>query len=135
MPMNNSSIILFDGECHFCSEVVQFTIRRDPREHFTFAPLQSDTGQKLLRYAGLPSDNLDTFVLIENGKAYIQSTAALRVVRRLHKLWPILYAFIVVPKPIRNSIYRWVARNRYRWFGRSSTCMMPSPEITHRFLE
>lgn len=135
MPLRNSSIILFDGECHFCSEVVRFTIRRDPKARFTFAPLQSDTGQQLLRAAGLPPFNLDTFVLIENGQAYTQSNAALRVVRKLHMLWPILYIFIAVPKPIRNAIYQWVARNRYRWFGRSSACMMPTPEIRHRFLE
>ena len=130
-----TAIVLFDGVCHLCSSSVKFIIRRDPSARFRFAPLQSPIGQDLLRRHRLPADTSDTFVLIEGGRAYTRSTAALRVARRLSGLWPVAYLGIVVPRPVRDAIYRVIARNRYRWFGRRAECMLPTPEVKERFLQ
>ncbi len=132
--IEKQGIVLFDGVCNFCNDSVQFTIKRDPKGYFKFASIQSEEGQALLKQHSLPIDTIDTIVLIENGKAYTFSTAPLRVARKLNGLWSLLYIFILVPPFIRNPIYRWVARNRYKWFGKKDSCMMPSPEIRSRFL-
>lgn len=130
-----ASIVLFDGVCHLCNSSVNFIIRHDPHGRLKFAPLQSPVGQELLRQHNLSSDILDTFVLIESGRAYTRSTAALRVARRLSGLWPVAYVGIVVPRPIRDAVYRLIARNRYRWFGKRDACMMPTAEVKARFLQ
>lgn len=129
-----AAIVLFDGVCNLCDQSVQFIIQRDPKQYFKFAPLQSDLAEDLLREHQLDPQYLERVVLIENGKAYTHSTASLRVVRRLSGAWPLLYAFILVPRFIRNAVYRWVARNRYRWFGKKEACAMPTPENRARFL-
>ncbi|MGC4095627.1 MAG: thiol-disulfide oxidoreductase DCC family protein [Nitrospira sp.] len=129
------SIVLFDGVCHLCAWAVQFISARDPAGHFQYASLQSETGQKLLKRYGLPTQSMDSFVLVEEGKAYTESGAALRVARRLSGLWPIFYAGIILPSVLRDPVYRFIARHRYRWFGKSDSCMMPSPELRARFLE
>jgi len=131
---DTTSIVLFDGVCHLCSNSVHFIIRRDQRGRFKFAPLQSHIGQEYLRQHHLSPDELDTFVLIEGEKAYTRSTAALRVARQLSGLWPLAYLFIVVPKPVRDAAYNVVAKHRYKWFGKSDTCMMPTAEVKERFL-
>ncbi|WP_458119724.1 thiol-disulfide oxidoreductase DCC family protein [Paenibacillus sp. Z6-24] len=128
-------IVLVDGVCHFCQGATKFIIKRDPKGIFHFASIQSEVGQKLMQKGGLRTDTMDTFVLIEKGHFYTRSTAALRIARRLRYAWPLLYAFIVVPKVLRNSVYNLVARNRYRWFGKSDQCMLPTPEIRERFIE
>jgi predicted DCC family thiol-disulfide oxidoreductase YuxK len=133
--LNNTYIVLFDGECNLCNGAVAFIIRRDPKAIFKFAPLQSDAGRALLHTEPKPADLQDTIVLIENGHAYTRSTAALRIAKRLYRLWPVLYVFIIVPRPIRNYIYNWIARNRYAWFGRKESCMIPTPELKKRFLD
>lgn len=132
--MENHAIMLFDGVCNFCNDSVQFIIKRDPNAYFKFAPLQSEEGKALLAQYGLPLDAMDTIILIENNKAYSYSTAALRIARKLSKLWSLFYIFILVPPFIRNPIYRFVGRNRYKWFGKKESCMMPTPEIRSRFL-
>lgn len=129
-----TAIVLFDGVCNLCDQSVQFIIQRDPKQYFKFAPLQSDLAKQLLQEHELNPKDLERVVLIENGKAYTHSTASLRVVRRLSGAWPLLYVFILVPRFIRNAIYRWVARNRYRWFGKKESCAMPTPENRARFL-
>ncbi|WP_227871866.1 thiol-disulfide oxidoreductase DCC family protein [Paenibacillus bovis] len=128
-------IVLVDGVCHFCQGATKFIIKRDPKGIFHFASIQSEVGQKLMQKGGLRTDTMDTFVLIEKGQFYTRSTAALRIARRLRYAWPLLYAFIVVPKVLRNSVYNLIARNRYRWFGKSDQCMLPTPEIRERFIE
>lgn len=133
--MNDSPVILFDGVCNLCNGAVTFIIRRDPTERFMFAPLQSEAGQRLLLEARIPSDSNDTILLIEQGQAYTQSTAALRIAKRLHRPWPLLYMFIIVPRPLRNHIYKWIARHRYTWFGRTDSCMLPTPELKRRFID
>lgn len=126
-------VILFDGECHFCDSSVQFIIKRDQHAQFSFASLQSDIGQKLLAEYQL-SDNLDSMVLIEEGKAFIKSTAALRIAKHLDGLRKWSYILILIPSFIRDSFYQIIAKNRYKWFGRKATCQIPTPEVRKRFL-
>ncbi|MBZ5534873.1 MAG: thiol-disulfide oxidoreductase DCC family protein [Acidobacteriia bacterium] len=133
-PGAETSIILFDGVCNFCNGSVRFIINRDPQKHFKFAPLQSPAAQTLLQKHGLSLEPLDTFILIEEGKTYSRSTAALRIARQLKGLWPALYVLILVPRAIRDSLYNILARNRYKLFGRRGTCMIPSPELRDRFM-
>lgn len=128
------SVLLFDGVCNLCNSSVNFILARDPKAKFRFASLQSDEGQELLQaFEDRPSD-LSSVVLIEDGQLYARSDAALRVARQLSGGWPLLYAFIVLPRALRDAVYDWVARNRYRWFGKRDSCMMPSPELRNRFL-
>jgi len=128
-------LILYDGVCGLCTSSVLYVIRRDPRKRFTFASMQSPLGQELLARFRLPRDEFETFVLVTADGYAVQSTAALKVAKDLSGLWPLLYALILVPAPIRDVVYRIVARNRYRWFGRSDTCFVPSIEIKDRFLD
>lgn len=128
------SVLLFDGVCNLCNSSVNFILARDPKAKFRFASLQSDEGQELLQaFEDRPSD-LSSVVLIEDGQLYARSDAALRVARQLSGGWPLLYAFIVLPRALRDAVYDWIARNRYRWFGKRDSCMMPSPELRSRFL-
>ena len=132
--MKEQPIILFDGVCNFCNSVVNFVIKRDIKKQILFSPLQTDKGKKLLKQYGLPENELQSFVFIENGKAYTRSTAALKVCRHLLALWPLCYGFMIVPKFIRNGIYNWFAQHRYKWFGVQQACMIPTPEVKARFL-
>ena len=127
-------IVLFDGVCNLCNSAVQFIIRHDKKNTFMFTSLQSDTGKKLLAQYDLPLNELNSFILIENNKAYTRSSGALRVIKKLKGLWPLLYGFIIVPKFIREGVYNWVGRNRYKWFGKQEACMIPTPELKARFL-
>jgi len=129
------SLVLFDGVCNLCNSSVQFILKRDPFKKFRFASLQSETGRRWLAKMGLPADSLDTLVLIENDKAYTRSTAALKIARHLSGLWPLFYGLIVLPAFFRDALYRCVARNRYRWFGKKEACPLPKPEWKDRFLE
>lgn len=133
--MNNKPIILFDGVCNLCNRSVQFVIKHDPKENFLFASLQSETGQKLLQQYQLPVNNFNSFVLIENQKIYTRSTAALKVAIKLNGLIKLMYAFIIVPKFIRDGIYKWISNNRYKWFGKREACMIPTPQLKARFLD
>ncbi|MBN8851009.1 MAG: thiol-disulfide oxidoreductase DCC family protein [Sphingobacteriales bacterium] len=128
-------IVLFDGVCNLCSRSVQFILKRDRRGIFRFASLQSSLGQSLLQQSGLPTDGLDSFVLIDNGKIYTRSSGALRVLKRLGGLLSLLYGLWIVPRPVRDKLYDWVARNRYRWFGKEDSCWLPRPEWKERFLD
>lgn len=133
--VNDQPIILFDGICNLCNNAVQFVIKRDKKGIIQFAPLQSDVGQQLLKQYQLPPAAMESFVLIENGKAYSRSSAALKVSRYLKGIWPLCYGLMIVPKFIRNGIYNWVAANRYKWFGVREECMIPTPELKKRFLQ
>lgn len=128
------SLILFDGVCNLCSASVNFIINRDPHERFEFAPLQSPLGQKTLAEHGLSeSSNLSTMVLIEDDRCFTRSSAAPRVARHLKFPWPMLYITILIPRFLRDAFYNWIARNRYRWFGKRDACRMPTPELASRF--
>lgn len=127
-------ILLFDGVCNLCNGFVQFVINRDPKGKFRFAALQSEIGQTLLKKANMPTEELSTVVLYENDKFYTHSSVPLRVVKKFGGAWPLLYGLVIVPKFIRDGIYNWIARNRYRWFGKRESCMIPTPELKSRFL-
>lgn len=129
-----SAIILFDGVCNFCNGSVNFIIERDRGKYFKFAPLQSEIGQRLLSEHGIDKTDTDSVVLIEDGKAYIRTTAALRIARKLSGAWHLFYGFIIVPSFIRDFFYKLFAKNRYKMFGKQEACMMPTPEIRERFL-
>jgi len=128
------AVILFDGVCNFCNGAVNFVISRDRDGYFKFAALQSAVGEELLDKHRIDKVETDSVVLIEDDKAYLHSSAALRIVRRLPGLWPVLYGLIIVPKGIRDWAYRLFAKHRYRLFGRREECMIPTPEIRTRFL-
>jgi predicted DCC family thiol-disulfide oxidoreductase YuxK len=131
----NHPVLLFDGVCNMCNHIVIFIIKHDPKATFRFASLQSQAGVGMLQQHGLPASDMNTVILIGGSHYYTKSTAALHVFKRLGGLWPLLYVFIVIPKPIRDIIYAWVARNRYKWFGKKDQCMIPTPELEERFLD
>jgi predicted DCC family thiol-disulfide oxidoreductase YuxK len=128
-------ILFFDGVCNLCNGAVQWVIRRDRAGIFRFAALQSETGQTLLQEAGLPAEELSTVILYEDGRFHTHSDVPLRVWRRLGGAWAWLYVFRFVPRFLRDGVYNWIARNRYRWFGRQDQCMIPTPELRERFLD
>jgi predicted DCC family thiol-disulfide oxidoreductase YuxK len=132
--MYQHSIILFDGVCNLCNGAVLFVIKRDNKNRFLFASLQSEEGKKILEKHNFPINKKDSFWPVEDGKVYERSTAALRVLKNLSKLWIVLYGFIIVPGFIRDSVYNWIAKNRYQWFGRKCECMIPAPELKAKFL-
>jgi len=127
-------ILLFDGVCNLCNASVQWVLKHDSKGIFHFAALQSDTGQALLRQHGLDALNFDSVVLVDGERIYLRSDAPLEVARCLGGFWWLLYVFKVIPRPIRDAIYNWVARNRYRWFGQREECVLPQPEWKARFL-
>ena len=128
-------VVLFDGVCNLCNGSVQFLIARDPSARLRFATLDSSVARSLIHESGAPGPLPDSIVLIDDGRVFTRSTAALRIARRLRFPWPLLYGLIVVPRPLRDFLYDWVARNRYRWFGKRDSCMLPTPELRARFLE
>jgi predicted DCC family thiol-disulfide oxidoreductase YuxK len=127
-------VVLFDGVCNFCNASVNFLIRQDKKNVFRFAPLQSEYGQKLLETYQLPKKQLDSFVLIDNGKVYKSSNAGLRLYGKLPWYWKWTQLFWIVPRFIRDGVYNLIARNRYRWFGKKDSCMIPTPSVRNRFL-
>ena len=131
----SSPIILFDGVCNLCNVAVQFAIERDPKAIFRFASLQSDFGQSILAQNVVDTEGGGTIILLENGKVYDRSTAALRVARRLSGWIKYAYVFIIVPKFIRDFVYKIIAKNRYRWFGKQESCWLPTKELKARFLD
>ncbi len=132
--MEQHRIILFDGECNLCNRSVQLIMRNDHKNKFRFASLQSEPGVEQMKKFQLPLEHLSTFVLIEHEHCYTRSTAALRIAKQLDGLWPVLYILIVVPKFLRDMVYDFIAKHRYRLFGKSTTCMVPSPELKSKFL-
>jgi predicted DCC family thiol-disulfide oxidoreductase YuxK len=132
--VDSHSIILFDGVCNFCNRSVNWIIRRDKRGYFRFAALQSQAGAALQERYGLDPSALDTLVLVEDGRVYTKSTAALRIVRRVRSRWRALSVLMTVPRPVRDFGYDWFARRRYRWFGKREECMVPSAKVRERFL-
>ena len=132
--MNTQPTILFDGVCNFCNSAVNFTIKQNKKANIFFAPMQSTAGQRILQEYNLPLEEMQSFIFIDEEKVYKQSTAALKVCRYLRGLWPLCYGFIIVPKFIRDGMYNWIAKNRYKWFGVRQQCMIPTPEVRARFL-
>ncbi len=127
-------VILFDGVCNLCNSSVLFIVKRDPKANFKFASLQSEFGKSHLEKYGLPVTELNSVLLIKEGKLFQKSNAALEIAKQLGGGWPVFYIFKLVPEFLRDGIYNWIARNRYRWFGKKDACMIPTPDLKSRFL-
>lgn len=143
-PRPDTSLVLFDGVCNLCNASVLFIIDRDPAARFRFAALQSDAAADALASvsAEVPeqaadsgaASGADSIVLIQDGRVYQRSDAALRIAQGMRRPWPLLGALLFVPRPVRDWVYDLIARNRYRWFGRRDTCRVPTPELKGRFV-
>ena len=132
--MNDKPVILFDGVCNLCNGSVQFILKRDKKQKFLFASLQSGYGQNLLKQFNLPTDIFNSFIFYENGKIYTRSTAALKMFEQL-KGWKWVKIFWAVPKFLRDAVYNLIARNRYKWFGKKEECWVSAPDLKARFLD
>ncbi len=148
-----TNLVLFDGVCNLCDGFVQFLIRQDRRQVLRFGPLQSENAQKyitefttLARSGHTNSQmsqteqvpetgKLTSIIYIRNGRFYTKSTAALWILQDMGGLWWLTGIFWIIPRPVRDAVYDWVGRNRYRWFGKKTSCMMPTPELKDRFLD
>lgn len=128
-------IILFDGVCNLCSNSVDFILNHDPKGHFVFASLQSEAGKEILSQYGLSTESFDSVVLVKEGKVYQKSRAAMEIAGKLSGPWPFLQLFKVVPRFLSDSVYNFIARNRYRFFGKRESCRFPTPDLRSRFLE
>ena len=131
----DGAVVLFDGVCNMCNGTVRFIIARDPAARFHFAALESDAARRVLAGSDVSGPLPDSVVLVEQGRVYTRSTAALRIARRLRFPWPLMSAFLIVPRPLRDLVFDFIARHRYRWFGKRDACMLPTPDLRKRFLE
>ncbi|WP_161601346.1 thiol-disulfide oxidoreductase DCC family protein [Paenibacillus luteus] len=129
------SILLVDGQCLLCNGITHFVVKRDKANLFRFATLQSPLGQQLLLECKLPTEVLDTFVMVQQGSFLIKSDAALHVLVRLGGWWRFAVVGKIVPRVLRNAAYDLIARNRYRWFGRATHCILPTPDLISRFMD
>lgn len=128
-------VLLYDGVCNLCNWIVKFTIQPDKTGKFLYAALQREKGQELLKHFGLNTNDFDSFVLVTGNKYYTRSSAALKVMKIMGGAWSLLYAFIIIPKPIRDFFYNLIAKNRYKLFGKQEACLLPRPEWKERFLD
>jgi len=129
-----SPILLFDGVCNFCDGTVNFLMARDPDRRLRFAALQSEAGDRLIQQFAIAGDPLESLILVEGGRAYLRSTAVLRALRHLRGPWRLASWLLAIPRFIRDPVYSFVARNRYRWFGTRMSCRVPTPADRERFL-
>ena len=132
--LENKGLVLFDGVCQFCNSSVNFMIRKDNTDYFRFLPLQSELGQKIIKQFNLDPENLQTVILLENKRIYTRSTAALRIARKLKGGWKLFYGFVIIPAFIRDAVYNVISRNRYKWWGKHDSCMVPTPDVKKKFL-
>ena len=131
----DKKIILFDGVCNLCNASVQFVIKRDTKDVFRFVPLQSELGEQILNHIGINREQTDSIVLYEPGKAYFyKAEAALKIINEFGGLYYLLNILQIFPKFISNAVYDYIAKNRYHWYGKQESCMMPTPELTAKFL-
>jgi predicted DCC family thiol-disulfide oxidoreductase YuxK len=133
-PSGSSAVILFDGVCNLCNAWVNFVIDRDPSERFSFGAQQSAGGQALLGTLRLAGRDLAGIILVADDSVFTDSTAIIEICARLPAPSRYLAWLRIVPRPVRDTAYRWVARHRYEWFGTSATCRVPTPELRRRFL-
>lgn len=139
-------VMLFDGTCNLCDRSLQFIIDHEGDTELKFTALQSEAGRELLATVASPAEveqlvngtkgtgDPDTVLLVEDGRIYTHSSAALRIARHLRWPWRWVRMSVIVPRPLRDVVYRWIARNRYRWFGKTESCRVPTPELRARFL-
>lgn len=132
--MKESKIILFDGVCNLCNGAINFIIERDKKNVFKFAALQSEIGQQLTQKNAIDTSKIDSIILIDGEKVYIKSSAALVAAKSLSGAYPLLFGFMILPKFIRDSVYDYIAKNRYKWFGKKESCMIPTAELKSKFL-
>lgn len=132
--MNDKSVILFDGVCNLCNSSVNLIIKHDPKNKFMFGAIQSDAGQNLIKKYNIDPKKTDSIILIKNNKAYVKSTAALKIAKQMSGAYPLLYIFMVLPLFIRNWVYDFIAKNRYQWYGKKDHCMIPTKELKQKFL-
>ena len=128
-------LVIFDGVCNLCAHSVRFILKCEADSDLRFVPLQSPTGARLLRQYEFDPEDVQTLVLVSDGRIYVKSDAALEIARHFRWPWKGLMVIRVVPRLIRNWLYDRIAQNRYRWFGRNATCMVPTPELRTRFME
>ncbi|MDF2961289.1 MAG: yuxK [Paenibacillus sp.] len=128
------SVILFDGVCRFCNGWVQFLIRHDKADVFRFSPIQSDYAQSLMDFNRTADTTPDSVILVQQGTVYTHSSAVLHIFKRLGGLWALLYILILIPRPVRDGIYRWIAKRRYKLFGKYESCMMPTESVKRKFI-
>lgn len=132
----NKKIILFDGVCNLCDSLLQFVIRHDKKDVFRFVALQSNLGQEIVNHIGIQNKNIDSIILYVPGVAYYyKSSAALEIARELGGFFHLGTIFKIIPTVLRNHIYDYVAKNRYSWYGKKASCMIPTPELKSKFLE
>jgi predicted DCC family thiol-disulfide oxidoreductase YuxK len=133
---SNKKIILFDGVCNLCNSAVLFIIRRDAQDVFRFVALQSTMGEEICDFIGVDSSKMDSIILYEPGLAYYyKSEAALKIASQLGLFYSLSAVFKIIPAKLRNDIYDYIAKNRYRWFGKKEQCMIPTKELKSKFLE
>ena len=128
-------IVLFDGICNLCNSSVQFILRHDKKDQFLFGSLQGKAGQGYLEKFGLSNSNFSSFMLVEGERLYTRSSGALRMLKHIGGGWQLLYAFIAVPKFIRDGVYNLIAKYRYKWFGKREACWIPTAELRSKFLD
>ncbi|GGB41135.1 thiol-disulfide oxidoreductase DCC family protein [Fictibacillus barbaricus] len=128
-------VLLFDGVCNLCDGSVKFILRNEKNSDLKFAAIQSEAGQKLLSQKSIDPEQIDSVILIKGGKVYTESDAVLNVTKFLRFPYSLCNILRIVPKPVRNFFYKKVASNRYRWFGKRDSCMMPTPNLKNRFLK
>ena len=133
----NKKIVLFDGICNLCTGTVTFIIKRDGKDKFRFASLQSEVGKQLMEERHIDPTSNNSIIVIEPQVAYyVKSTAAIEIAKELGGLWPVLQVFsYLLPEGIRDSIYEFIAKNRYKWFGKKDSCMIPTPALKSKFLD
>jgi len=136
-PSMEAPVVLFDGVCNLCSASVQFIIDRDPNSVFRFASLQSEAGRRVLAEIGhtLPEGDPESVLLVENGQLYERSDAALRIAKKLQSPLRFTALLLALPHVLRDPAYKFIARNRYRWFGKATECRLPTPQLRARFLD
>ncbi|MFC0264318.1 thiol-disulfide oxidoreductase DCC family protein [Fontibacter flavus] len=132
--LEKHDIILFDGVCNLCNGAVDFIIKRDKNDCFKVASLQDETVKPLLKDYQIKENYLDSLVLIRGKHVFYKSRAALEISRKLNAFWPLFYGLVIIPDFIRDPIYDWIARNRYKWFGKKETCRLPNEEEKQKFL-
>ncbi len=134
MTEPSGPVLLFDGDCNLCSGFVQFILKHEQSAHLRFASLQSDAGRALAAVHGLDTTAVDTLVFIEDGRSYVRSDGALRLARYLRRPWSVASGLRVVPRPVLDGVYRFVASHRHQWFGKPNECFVPTPALRDRFL-
>lgn len=131
----NKKIILFDGVCNLCEASIQFIIKHDKKDVFRFIAIQSELGQKIIKHIGIDTAETDSIILyLPKIAYYYKAEAALKIAKELDSFYSFLSYLTIFPNSILNKIYDYIAKNRYKWYGKKEQCMMPSPELKSKFL-